>query len=482
MPLFKTPTELLAHFPPEWPENLLPEIQAHNRQTAETLVVLDDDPTGTQTVYGVPVLTEWSEETLEAEFRRETPVFYILTNSRSLTEAETTELHETLAHRLDGVARKTGRRYQLVNRGDSTLRGHFPAEPAALQRGWGQQADAWLLVPFFREGGRLTAHDVHFIAEGETLTPAAETPFARDATFGYRASDLKAWVEEKTGGSVRADDVVSISLETIRQGGPEEVAKRLRPLNAAQVVVVNALSLRDLQVVVRAVQSLPSKRFILRTAASWVQVAAGLETRPLLEKAALVDSETTTGGLTVVGSYVPKTTAQLTNLLESGAVQAVEIAVPKLLSDEFEGEVERVRRAVETALTAGDDVVAFTSRTLVQTDDPAESLRLVNRVSAGLVELVRRLTVRPRYLIAKGGITSSDLAVKGLGVRRAVVRGQILPGVPVWQTGDETHFPGLTYVVFPGNVGGEGALLEAVLKMNGFGHRVTQSFPRSFSE
>lgn len=465
MPYFTTLSELITSVPPEWTEDLLPEIQAHNRVAAETLVVLDDDPTGTQTVYDVPVLTEWSEETLEAEFSRKTPIFYILTNSRSLTEAETTDLHETLARRLDAVSRKTGRRYVLVNRGDSTLRGHFPAEPAALERGWGQQADAWLLAPFFREGGRLTAHDVHFIAEGETLTPAAETPFARDATFGYRNSDLKAWVEEKTGGEIRADDVVSLSLETIRQGGPDAVANRLKPLKNASVVVVNAISLRDLAVVVRAVQNLPEKRFIFRTAASWVQVAAGLGTRPLLEKSALVDSETKTGGLTVVGSYVPKTTAQLTVLLESGAVEAVEIAVPKLLSDDFEAEVERVRQAVEAALTAGQDVVAYTSRTLVQTDDPAESLRLVNRVSAGLVELVRRLAVRPRYLIAKGGITSSDLAVKGLGVRRALVRGQILPGVPVWQTGAETRFSGLTYVVFPGNVGGEGALREAVLKM-----------------
>lgn len=465
MPVYTTLSELITSVLPEWPDELLPEIQAHNRVAAETLVVLDDDPTGTQTVYDVPVLTGFRAETLDAEFRRETPVFYILTNSRSLTGAETADLHETLARRLDAVSRQTGRRYVLVSRGDSTLRGHFPAEPAAIERGWGRQADAWLLAPFFREGERFTAHDVHYLAEGDALTPAADTPFARDATFGYRASDLKAWVEEKTGGKIRADDVVSLSLETIRQGGPEAVASRLQPLKNAQVVVVNALSLRDLAVVVRAVQRLPEKRVVFRTAASWVQVAAGLNTRPLLDKAALVDSETKTGGLTVVGSYVPKTTAQLTALLASGAAEALEIRVPNLLSDEFEAEVERVRQAVEAALTAGRDVVAFTSRALVQTADPAESLRLVNRVSAGLVELVRRLAVRPRYLIAKGGITASDLAVRGLGVRRALVRGQLLPGVPVWQTGAETRFPGLAYVVFPGNVGGVGALTEAVLKL-----------------
>jgi uncharacterized protein YgbK (DUF1537 family) len=81
-----------------------------------------------------------------------------------------------------------------------------------------------------------------------------------------------------------------------------------------------------------------------------------------------------------------------------------------------------------------------------------------------LISIVRGLQVRPRFLIAKGGITSSDVATRGLGVRRALVRGQILPGVPVWRLGAEARFPGLDYVVFPGNVGGDTALADAVRK------------------
>ena len=94
------------------------------------------------------------------------------------------------------------------------------------------------------------------------------------------------------------------------------------------------------------------------------------------------------------------------------------------------------------------------------------SLDIGAKVSDALVEIVRQLEVRPRYLIAKGGITSSDLATRGLGVKRAMVLGQILPGVPVWELGAETKFPGLPYVVFPGNVGGPDALAEAVNKFN----------------
>ncbi len=95
--------------------------------------------------------------------------------------------------------------------------------------------------------------------------------------------------------------------------------------------------------------------------------------------------------------------------------------------------------------------------------DAESSLAIGRRVSDGLVAIVRAISVRPRYLLAKGGITSSDIATQGLGVKRALVLGQLLPGVPVWQLGPETRYPGLGYIVFPGNVGGPQALAEVVL-------------------
>jgi uncharacterized protein YgbK (DUF1537 family) len=67
-------------------------------------------------------------------------------------------------------------------------------------------------------------------------------------------------------------------------------------------------------------------------------------------------------------------------------------------------------------------------------------------------------------LIAKGGITSSDIATKSLKVKLAMVAGSILPGVPVWKLGEESLFPGMHYVIFPGNVGGDDALSLAVAK------------------
>ena len=82
-------------------------------------------------------------------------------------------------------------------------------------------------------------------------------------------------------------------------------------------------------------------------------------------------------------------------------------------------------------------------------------------------------------MVSKGGITSSVLATDALNVRRAQVLGQILPGVPVWQLGPEARYPGMPYVVFPGNVGGPDALLKAVAILHGGGN---SPFHRCLSE
>ena len=65
------------------------------------------------------------------------------------------------------------------------------------------------------------------------------------------------------------------------------------------------------------------------------------------------------------------------------------------------------------------------------------------------------------FIIA-GGITSSDVGTKALAVKKANVLGQIKPGIPVWQTGEESKFPMTPYVIFPGNVGEITTLREAV--------------------
>ncbi len=456
--------KLLDSLPDEWHHEALPAIQEQIRLSRRKVFVLDDDPTGAQTVYGVPVLTEWPLEALRAELENDLTASFLLTNSRSVPLAEARALNAEIGRSLREAARQSDREFAVVSRSDSTLRGHFPGEVEALAEALGQEFDAWLIIPFFIEGGRYTIDDVHYVAEGEWLTPASETEFSRDAAFGYRASNLRRWVEEKTEGRVPAESVASISIEDIRFGGPQRVAKRLAHLARGSICVVNAATMRDMEVFTLGLlmAEAQGRRFLYRTAASFVRARIGLGPRALLTRAQLNVPEAG-GGLLVVGSHVLRTTSQVNALLAQPGMVRLELDVEALLDDtRWQAEIARMALQADRALRRGEDVVLFTSRRLITGGDAVSSLSIGQRVSKGLVAIVRAIPTRPRYLLAKGGITSSDVATQGLGVKRALVLGQILPGVPVWQLGPESRYPGLAYIVFPGNVGGPRALTEIV--------------------
>src|SRR3954465_405353 len=200
--------ETLAALPPVWPQELLPVIQSKLTHVAK-VVVLDDDPTGTQTVYDVPVLTTWGLEELARELAAPGPVFYILTNTRSLPLPAAQALNRHIGEALAKASAQSGRAFTVVSRSDSTLRGHYPGETDALAAAVGMSDAATLIIPYFREGGRFTLNDIHYVAEGGQLVPASQTPFAQDAAFGYRASNLREWVAEKSGGHILSSRVAS---------------------------------------------------------------------------------------------------------------------------------------------------------------------------------------------------------------------------------------------------------------------------------
>lgn len=463
-PRFTNKDALLNGLPPEWSADCLYAIR--QQASRRSVVVLDDDPTGTQTVHGIPVLTEWSVEALRTEIVNDLPCFYILTNSRSLPLTQAQALNEEIAHNLRRAAEICQRDFEVVSRSDSTLRGHFPGEVEALAGALGKPLDGWLIIPFFLEGGRYTVGDIHYVAEGDQLIPAGDTPFARDRVFGYQNSNLREWLEEKTGGRVRASEVASISIEDVRVGGPARVAEKLMLLTGGQMCVVNAASYRDMEVFVLGLLQAEAKgkRFLHRTAASFVRVRSGIEPRALLKKSDL-QLPAYGGGLVIVGSYVPKTNTQVAELLRRAEITGIEVSVDALLDSRREGEIARAAEGASIAMGHNRDVVLYTSRRLVtaNVNDRIEANLSIGRsVSDGLIAILGRITAVPRYLVAKGGITSSDIATQGLNVKRAIVRGQILPGVPVWRLGEESKYPGLDYIVFPGNVGTGDSLAEIV--------------------
>jgi uncharacterized protein YgbK (DUF1537 family) len=461
--------ELLNTLAPEWPEDLIPSIQTLIKKSNTKIVALDDDPTGTQTVYDVPVLTEWSQASLTTVMAEPGAVVYILTNSRSVPLAEAQAMNREIATNLKAASQAAGRDFVVVSRSDSTLRGHYPGEVTALVEALEQTVDGTLIIPFFLEGGRLTINDIHYVAEGEWLVPAAETEYARDATFGYTRSNLREWASEKHQGHISAQDVAAISIADVRTGGPDTVASILQQVRGGQVCVVNAVTYRDMEVFVAGLLQAEAagKRFVYRTAASFVRVRGGLAPRSLLTADDLA-TPAKKGGLIVAGSYIKKSTLQIEAVQALSNVTGFEVSVERLIEAQSrDEEVERVVSRANEALAAGQEVLIYTSRRLITGRNEASSLQIGQIISAALVEIVQCVSETPAWVIAKGGITSSDVATKGLGVKQAQVMRQAILGVPVWRTGEESRWPGLIYVVFPGNVGGPEAIAEMVQILRG---------------
>jgi len=436
------------------------EIREELAKNPKSVVILDDDPTGTQTVYGVPVITEWTEEILENELLL-SPVFFILTNSRSLQVDEADALGELLGERLQKLADKHQKKLIVISRSDSTLRGHYPNEVNALAKGMGLEGATQILVPSFFEGGRYTFDDVHYVKEGNSFIPAAETPFAKDNTFGYRASNLKDWIVEKSEGKVTQEHITSISVKALRNTSLKEIRNTVEAPNSSHIIV-NATCYSDLQVMALAILK-SNTTVVLRTAASFVNAISGISIKSCLSKSDILKNPSPNGALIIVGSYVPKTTAQLAHIKEHGDANFLELEVTNIFDiGVFCKELVVLVEKIDDYLSKGEDVVLYTSRKVLKGSTKSESLEIVNRVSNALISIVKKLWVSPKYILAKGGITSSDVATKGLNVRKAKVLGQVLKGVPVWQLGQEAKFPNMPYIVFPGNVGDDMALHELV--------------------
>lgn len=451
---------------------LAEEVRASKRK----MIVLDDDPTGVQTVHDVSVYTDWSMESLRSGFAESSKMFFILTNSRGFTVEQTTEAHLEIAANVDAAAKEAGMEYLIISRGDSTLRGHYPLETELLrkvqeeQSGW--KVDGEILCPFFAEGGRYTADNVHYVRYGEELVPAGQTEFAGDKTFGYTESNLCKYIEEKTGGKYRAESVTCISLEELRGMELEAITERLMAVTDFNKVVVNAVDACDVKIFCIALYRAMSrgKHFMFRTAAAFVKAIGNISDKPLLTREEMVTLKNRAGGIIVVGSHTQKTTSQLEELKKVEGIRFIEMDSDLVLQEgALEQEVERILAISETCIREGTTVAIYTKRRLLEVEHDTKEAALVRsvRISDAVQSLVGRLKVTPAFVVAKGGITSSDVGTKALLVKRANVLGQIRPGIPVWQTGEESRFPGTPYVIFPGNVGEVETLREAVEILTG---------------
>lgn len=418
------------------------------------IIVLDDDPTGSQTVHSCLLLMNWDVETLKLGLTDEQPIFFILTNTRALTKEKATNVTREVCHNLKiAIEALAIDDFLVVSRSDSTLRGHYPVETDVIAEELGE-FDAHFLVPAFFEGGRVTIDSVHYLIIEGIKTPVHETEFARDSVFGYKYSYLPDYVEEKTKGRIKATAVERFLLAEIRKGSSE----RLMKLKNNQCAVVDGENQTDFDKFAADVLTVAAKgkRFLFRSAASILTSLARLGKQPYPPEEMTQYKPTQKPGVVLVGSHVSKTTQQLEQLLKEPDVVGIEINVEHLRDNPSERDnlllrtLEQVKKVHQEEKTP----VVYTSRKELTFKSVQERLDFGFIVSSLLMDVVRGLPTEIGFLLSKGGITSNDVLSTGLSLRSARLLGQILPGCSMVRTpADHPQFPNLPVVLFPGNVG-----------------------------
>jgi uncharacterized protein YgbK (DUF1537 family) len=437
--------------------------------TQPKIIVLDDDPTGSQTVHSCLLLTRWDVETLKLGLTDASPIFFVLTNTRSLTPEQATAVTREVCHNLkQALADLKIQDFLIVSRSDSTLRGHYPVETDVIAEEVGP-FDAHFLVPAFFEGGRITRDSVHYLMVNGVETPVHETEFARDSVFGYRHSYLPDYVEEKTQGRIPAKTVERFLLADIRAGSLE----RLMTLSGNQCAVVDGETQTDLNQFAADILAAASqgKRFLFRSAASILTSLANLGPQPIVAEAMAQYVREGKPGAAIVGSHVKKSTEQLGQLLLEPGIVGIEVDVAHLLDDSPEQRDKLLSQTLEKvceAHNAGKTPVVYTSRQELTFKNVETRLEFGAAVSALLMDVVRGLPADIGFLISKGGITSNDVLSTGLALTSARLLGQILAGCSMVRTPvDHPLFPNLPVVLFPGNVGDASSLATIYRRLMG---------------
>lgn len=435
--------------------------------TPPKIIVLDDDPTGSQTVHSCLLLTQWDVDTLRLGLRDESPIFFVLTNTRSLPPKQAAAVTREVCHNLKpALAAENIEDFLIVSRSDSTLRGHYPIETDVIAEELGP-FDAHFLVPAFFEGGRVTRDSIHYLIIDGVPTPVHETEFARDSVFGYTYSYLPDYVEEKTKGRIPAEEVERFLLGDIRRGTDVtgiSTLERLMSLTDNKCVAVDAENQDDLNSFANNILTAASggKRFLFRSAASLLTALAGLPPQPVPAEEMSQYVRSGKPGAVIVGSHVKKTTQQLEQLLQAPGIVGVEVDVAQLLNDSLEQPGKLLNSTLEKVHAAHNDgktPVVYTSREELVFADMQTRLQFGADVSDLLMDIVRGLPADIGFLISKGGITSNDVLSKGLALTSARLLGQILAGCSMVRTSAEhPQFPNLPVVLFPGNVGDDKAL------------------------
>jgi uncharacterized protein YgbK (DUF1537 family) len=436
------------------------------------VIVLDDDPTGSQTVHSAPLLLRWDPDSLRRGLCHPSPLLFVLANTRALEPEAARQRVREICRGLRLVLAELEaagelERWLVVSRGDSTLRGHFPLEVEVIAEELGP-FDATLLAPAFLPGGRTTRGGVHYL-HGE---PVHTTDFARDRLFGFSSSSLPEWVAEKTRGAIPAASVERLDLAEL-DGSAAALQARVASFSAQRVVAVDAERPEQLAALGQAVWR-SERRLLFQSAASLINGLVPLPPQPLDPAGLAALRRCGASGerlpvLVMVGSHVPLADQQLEQLLQEPACDGVEIPVAKLARVLAGPAAPELIRSLEqswleqlqAALDQGGTPVLFSSRGELVCASAQERRRFGLELAALMARLAAALAPQVGLIISKGGITTHTLLADGLGLDWVELQGQLLPGLSVVLTPADATVPGLPVITFPGNLGDASGLRQA---------------------
>lgn len=424
------------------------------------IIVLDDDPTGSQTVHSCLLLLCWDVETLCKGLVDSSPLLFILTNTRAHAAEDAARITREVCLNLKAAIAKiqsekfgsSNFTYLIVSRSDSTLRGHYPLETDVITDELGP-FDAQFLVPAFFEGGRITQNGVHYLQSQDQLVPVHKTEFAQDPIFGYQHSYLPDYIAEKTQGRVSAQEVLHFK----RMGASSSYLEQLLDLEDHQYGVVDAVHPLDLNHFAQGIlqASRQGKRFLFRSAASLLTALANLPLQPIAAPDMGQTVQSFEPGVFIVGSYVQKTTTQLMALLQLPRVEGIEVDLMYLQSHEGASQnlITDILERIHSIRRQGHTPVVYTSRQPLDFTTLSDRLNFGTFVAEQLAHIVHQLPANLGYLVFKGGMTSNIILTKGLNLSAVRLWGQIVPGCCLVQTAPNHAFSQLPVILFPGNVG-----------------------------
>jgi len=370
---------------------------------------------------------------------------YLQTNSRALNESDAVNLAQHIKRDGDAAGVILGEEIDYVLRGDSTMRGHIFTETSVFLG----ENNSILFLPAYPDVGRTTVDGVHYVRIEGVNKRADETEFAHDPVFSFKTSTMVDFVSEKS--ELKG---VYFSLDQVREGA-QALAKQFATVTPGSVIVPDAQDNSDIEIISEAVKILraESSPLVVRSAAPLAASLAGVRSSGLLS-APLKSGNFST--LLVAGSHTEGATKQLAQI-------AARWGEPEVINTELA--LIDPKSAARQVISRGREKLTERSFAMVTSErnrsGEHNTLEHGEKVMQAIIASVQELCTYADVIVAKGGITSAEVARAGIGATKGWVLGQILPGISVWTMNDQNGRE-LLYVVVPGNVGDPETLMKVL--------------------